>query len=94
MKKQAPSQHCPIPSYTLTSHPLQSFTEGRFSAAPMQRDGKNRHMIARQRWPQVSGSTHGELLMEKHVDGQREADIVKCWLLMYVGAWRSSPPRS
>lgn len=67
----------------MTSHPLQSFREGRFSAAPVQRDGKKRHMIEKQRWPQVFGLTHGELLMEQHVDGQREAGIVKCWLLMY-----------
>lgn len=34
---------------------------------------KNQHMIERQRWPRVSSLTHGEILMEKHVDGQREA---------------------
>lgn len=42
-EKQAPSQLKSALSsspYTMTSHPLQSFREGRFSAAPMQRDGK------------------------------------------------------
>ena len=70
----------------MTSHPLQSFREERFSAAPMQRDGKNQHMIERQRWPQVSSLTHGEMLMKKHVDGQREAGLVNCWQLMHMGS--------
>lgn len=73
----------------MTSHPLQSFREGRFSAARTQRDGKNRHMIERQRWPLVSGLTHGEILMEKHGDGQKGAGAVKCSFLMYMEAWRS-----
>lgn len=32
--------------------------------------------------------------VENQADGQREADVVKCCLLMYVGVWRSFPPRS
>lgn len=45
-------------------------------------------------WPRVSGAAHGRQLMEKHGDGQREGEIAKCCLLIYVGAWRSFPPRS
>lgn len=78
----------------MTSHPLESFGERRFSAAAMHCDGKNRHMIEKQKWPRVSGLTHGEILMEKHVDGQREAGVVKYWLLMYMAARRSFQARS
>lgn len=44
--------------------------------------------------PRVPGAARGRQLMEKHGDGQRGGEIAKCCLLIYVGAWRSFPPRS
>lgn len=45
-------------------------------------------------WPRVSAAARGRQLMEKHADGQREGEIAKRCLLIYVGVWRSFPPRS